>query len=248
MGNVDNESYLINPFTIDGDGASVLDDGFSVTIDELGRPTLNIHISLICSEYLNEDYNLQMLVNKTFSTRIKDFIDSSLILRYSLQTGIKKVLTLKIKRIDSDHIIYQTVCEDICVHDNYNYSNFDNNDFSDYLYHIFCLSSYESNYALVTDLMGRYSLVLSKFLYLNGENYVTKTNIGKTGKRVFRKGNFTSPLRQRASFINQFIFLNYLCTNYDNNFLDQLVLVDEEEIEFNSNRKILLPKNSHKNN
>jgi hypothetical protein len=72
MGSI-NEEYIIKPFTVDDKGSITLDDAFSVSIDD-NNIFLNIHVSLIGFEFIQDCYSFDDLWKETKSTKIRKYL------------------------------------------------------------------------------------------------------------------------------------------------------------------------------
>ncbi len=221
-----NEQYIVRPFTIDNKTSNTLDDGFSITVDPNDNPSLNIHISLISFEYLKRGYGLNNLLKETNSTKIKRYIGNDIISNYSLQLGERRVLTVRIKNKGNKGQIYYAICENIEIENNFSYNDAIEKEFHHFSHQIFSGLRSEDNHKLVTDLMGCYSYILSRYLYLCGIGYIVNNRV-LTGDKT-RKGSFTSPLRKRECLINQFIILQHLKDVIEDYFFQELLLFEKE--------------------
>jgi hypothetical protein len=208
-----NNYYIIKPFTIDNTDTRVREDGFSVTVDNEGRPSLNIHVSLISLEYLKKGYVISSLRKEMKTNKVAPHLCRKTIAAYSLQPGLRKVLTLSIKRTAVGYNYYYATCEEIMLTQNY---AFRDKTIDTRFYYVFnkILTQFPniSNERVVDYLMCCYSLVFSKFLHLNMVEYVKGNKLSHNEE--YQKAKFTTPIRQSESLFNQFILLQYLWQYY----------------------------------
>jgi len=236
------ESYIVKPFTIDCNDAKTLDDGFSASIDNDGNLYLSIFVPLVSNEYLKRRISVEKLIRDTCALGGKKYISKDIRKQYSLQVGKKLVLSLKIKK-DIDNIIScYVLCEEVEIDNNYTFKNFNNDDFYSVLKDILYANKDVNECACVKDLMSVYSTMLSKYLYVNDLKYLSKGNLINKPEKKYRKGCFTAPLRDRDSFINQYIFLQYLVNKLKMDFNEELLLNSGGKALFNNNGVVKLKK------
>ncbi|HHX16291.1 MAG TPA: hypothetical protein GX725_00035 [Mollicutes bacterium] len=229
------ESYIVKPFTLDCKEAKILDDGFSASIDNEGNLYLNVFVPLVSHEYLKRRYKVEKMIRDTQLQKAKSYINKDMKKQYSLQVGKKLVMCLKIKKDIHNKISYYVLCEEIEIDNNYTFKNFSSNDFCDVLKNILYVNEDVNTHKFVDDLMCVYSNVLSKYLYINNQEYLYKGNLTNRHEKQFLKGCFTAPLRNRDSFINQYIFLKHMINKLKVEYNKELLLSTGGSTVFDNN-------------
>jgi hypothetical protein len=240
INNYSEKDYIVEPFTIDDKKARTLDDAFSITCDRDGKPVFNIHISGISLEYLKIYNELNKFITECNNKKIKKHIDNDLKKSYSLQEGLRKVVTLNIKKDNNKYMIHNISCEEIPIIKNLDYSNNISTDFYCIMREILDCNKFDNHHDLVTFLMGYYSRTMSYFLYNCDERYMFKKNF--INGNDFRIGSFTSPLRKQDSLLNQFILLHFLKSTIREDYIDNLLLY-KSQLENKNNKSIIYINN-----
>lgn len=205
------KDYIVRPFTIDSIETKIREDGYSISIEEGGIPSFNIHISAIGLEYLLKDCSKQQFKKEKRETNIRKYIGQKNILEYSLGLGERRVLTLKILRDKSNKILFALLCESVEICNNYTYEQVIGNE-GDFLLvanSLFCDFFFKDNNQLVSYFASFYSRVMSEYLKNQRVKFFLPT--AANGKETTTiNGNFTSPIRRFDAFNNQIILLKFM--------------------------------------